>query len=274
MLLDRQTAKSLCTAAEFKLYEMAAPKLLASLTVAELNDAVKRSRTLRDKWVNMSRAQRRSTQSAKGARQTAANARSDEKAALFAEVYRVFVERRDKLVDQSGSGAATGSQQVVLRKQDRKIVTRAVRSTVKDELKKAKRAVNRTSKAKAVTAVVERSTDVNTSAAKTVASSAAKSTARTAGKSAGKKKIAAISSSRKKLLAKRPAVAVSQTAKAAGTKTRSKLVVPTGASLASSNRPVAARAAKARIARGGGKRVQAHLSASGQRSQARRDSKR
>ena len=288
MSIDLQSAKTLCTAAELKLCENAQADQIVKLTTSELSDAVKRSRTLRDKWRDVARSQRRSTQSAQAARQTAANARSEEKAALFDAVHQMFVDRQKFLRENDDSQAKAGPGPISVPKKDRKIVTRAVRSIVKGELKQAKTTINRNMKASSVKEPMTGASRQVTAArsrtaepvvtAKSSAQTKKASTSRTS-KKAGKPKTPVVSKTRKKALAKRAGLAESKprTAPTSKPQTGASILsksVPGKAALASSNRALSAKATKARVAKGGGKRVQGHVSAAGKRSQARRDGKR
>lgn len=284
MAIDLTTAKTLLTAAEFKLCEMAQSAQIAKLSERELNDAVKRSRTMRDKWRDVSRTQRRSTQTAQGSRRTDANARSDEKAALLAEVHQAFVDRQNSLREGGSPVAASGPKPVDVPKKDRKIVTRAVRSIVKGELKRTKISINRV-KGGRTTAQTTAGDSPKESAASSKSSGTAKAVAQKkkpiasrATKKAVKPKAPVVSKSRKKQLAKRAEISASKPASTSAGKPKTATAastkgLPGKAALVSSNRSLSAKATQARLARGGGKRVQGHVSAVGKRSQARRDGK-
>ncbi len=97
MKLNRNQAKALTNAKELELYDMARPPRLNKLTVKELKNLVKRSRTLRDKLRDVKRNQVRAKQATAKARGAAPADRSKEKAELFAEVHEVFVARLAKV---------------------------------------------------------------------------------------------------------------------------------------------------------------------------------
>lgn len=97
MKLNRNEAKALTNAKELELYDMARAPRLNKLTVKELKNLVKRSRTLRDKLKDVKRSQVRSKQATAKARGVQPADRSKEKAELFAEVHDVFVARLAKV---------------------------------------------------------------------------------------------------------------------------------------------------------------------------------
>lgn len=97
MKYNRNQAKTLTNAKELELYDMARPPRLSKLTVKELKNLVKRSRTLRDKLTDVKRNQVRAKQAGAKARGAAPADRSKEKAELFAEVHEVFVARLAKV---------------------------------------------------------------------------------------------------------------------------------------------------------------------------------
>ena len=97
MKYNRNQAKALTNAKELELYDMARAPRLNKLTVKELKNLVKRSRTLRDKLTDKKRSQVRSKQAGAKARGAAPADRSKEKAELFAEVHEVFAARLEKV---------------------------------------------------------------------------------------------------------------------------------------------------------------------------------
>jgi hypothetical protein len=76
----------LLTASERKLFDTSRGRALAAATRAELTKLVGQARSLRDKWRDQFRAQRRTSQRAAAARGTGGNDRSLEKSTLFGEV--------------------------------------------------------------------------------------------------------------------------------------------------------------------------------------------
>lgn len=277
------TAKSLCTDDEFQLFQLAQPRKLASLSEVELNDLVVRSRTARNKWRDQSRTQRRKSQAVKGQRQTDENARSKQKTELLAEIHQVFVDRQ-KEVKTGKADVPKGKRPATVPRSDRKIVHRVVRSTNRENLAAEKRGRNRTAKK-------SESATANSDSAAAGSKSTTKKTAtkKAAVKKTVAKKPAVKKASPKKTAAKKTPVRsaarerILQQQQAAETKADSVTNArthqkPKAADLSKAaqkklNRPAKAIASKSRVARGGGTRIQGHVSASGKRSQARRDSK-
>ena len=99
MPLDFKRARQLCTEREFNLVEATRSEPLASLTPQRLQAKIARSRVLRGKFVIGRAAAARGTREDRAARRRAArgNARTVEKAELFAEVLRRFEARAQKL---------------------------------------------------------------------------------------------------------------------------------------------------------------------------------
>jgi hypothetical protein len=275
MTVDRKTAKLLCEGDEFQLYEMSQKRKLESLTEVELAAAVTRSRTLRDKWQDVSRAQRRSVQSAQGARQTSANARSEEKAAMFADIHQLFVARQ-QAVQSNQVSVPAGKRPLKVARQDRKIVHRAERSVVRGELKKTKNAANRAARAKEPSAATTDAAPPEASSATPSSAAPKKSPASRQTKGAKKtvkSKGASLAKARTKRLAKKAARPVAQSTPTSASKSKSKSPKGTSSIAASRNPNLSAKTTKNIIASGGGKRLQAHVSSVGKRTQARRDSK-
>jgi hypothetical protein len=297
MGIDRKTAKSLCTADEFKLYELSQPAKLKGLTAVELRGLVVRSRTLRDKWTDVSRGQRRATQAAKARRQSDENARSLQKSELFSQIHDAFVNFQ-KTAQSGEVNLASGSKPVNVPRQDRKIVNRAVRSIVQGELDQTKGKINRSKRASESPAGKSVKTKASPAAKSTAAKSvspasktANKSTETTAAKAAAKGKTAAgpavkkkptaakaprVTAARKKALAKRAEIASSSQVKTSAASKEaggSKVAGVPKVATAARNRNLHAKASASRVARGGATRIQGHVSAKGKRSQARRDSK-
>jgi hypothetical protein len=97
MKFNRIEAKALTNAKELELYDTARAPRLNKLSVKELKNVVKRSRTLRDKLQDKKRGQVRSNQASTRSRGVEAADRSKEKAELFSEVHDIFVARLEKV---------------------------------------------------------------------------------------------------------------------------------------------------------------------------------
>jgi len=278
MTFTAATAKSLCTAEEYRLFQKAQPTQLEKLTLVELKDLVTHSRNARDKWRDVSRTQKRSSQADKGHRQTADNARSKDKALLLKEIHDTFVDRL-KGVESNEIQVATGKRPATVGREDRKIVNRAVRSLTRGALTDEKRRVNKKAKqseAAKATTEGDAATAKGGSTKKTPAKkgNAKKAAAKKKGSSsAPAKKKPVVTPARKRALAKKAAAPklTPPTDNTVNSPKASPDLPPS--KIAAKNRPLKAKASQNRINTGGGTRIRGHVQASGARRQARRDSK-
>jgi len=85
-------AKSLCTATEWRLVQAASLREIAHETPTQLRRNAEQARRLFDKWRQLAKSQARSAQKSRGSRVAVGNARSAEKADLFAMVTERFDE--------------------------------------------------------------------------------------------------------------------------------------------------------------------------------------
>jgi len=268
MTYTRNQAKVLCTSAELKVFDKSQAKALKQLTDAQVKSLVVRSRTLRDKWRDVSRDQKRTSQSAKGQRQTLDNARSTDKAALFEEVHQAFVQRLSN-IEAGKAKAPVGAKMKVIPKKVRSTVGRVARAEVKDELDQVRDDTN------AALLEKRRSVKVASSKKKVAKKTPKKPTTKQASSS---KKAPVISKSRKKRLAVKEEIRAANSDKEKATRDTSNdkkapdAVAPK-AQMQARNRAPQAAAAQKRVARGGGTRINAHVSSANKRSQSRRDSK-
>lgn len=309
----RNQAKALCDRSELTLFDEAQPKKLNKLTLVELQDRVSRSRVLRDKWRDVARKQKRSSQARKGHRQTAENARSKDKAQLMAEIHQAFTDRMAAAQAETVQ-VPMGEKEKIVPRKDRKIVNRAVRSVVRGTLddvrgeigkqstkRKAAKSAQHTKVSTKVAATGSRKTAVSsktgTAAAaehsgkqspKSTKKTAKKKTAKAASKQtsaatkqatsakATKKKPPQISKARKQALARQEAAAQASSRAALAGLSADALAdakIPTKAQRTAHNRVPRAIATKSRKAVGGSRRLTAHVAATNRRSQARRDAK-
>lgn len=95
MKFNRNQAKVLTNDRELELFDESRAPRINKLTVKELKNFVKRSRTLRDKLRDVKRSQVRSKQAAERSRGVDPADRSREKAELFSQVHDAFVARLD-----------------------------------------------------------------------------------------------------------------------------------------------------------------------------------
>jgi len=86
MAISAAKAKALCTASELALVTGSGKQQVKLLSAPQLRLKVQQARKLRDKWRDQAAKQQRTAQAKAGSRQPAGNARSAEKAELFAEV--------------------------------------------------------------------------------------------------------------------------------------------------------------------------------------------
>ncbi len=275
MTFDDKTAKSLCTAEEFKMFQKAQTGKREALTVEQLKALVTRSREARNKWTDVSRRQRRVSQTAKGHRQGIDNARSTNKALLLSEVHQAFVDRLTA-VEKSGSSSPTSKKAPGKSiRSDRKIEHRATRSINRGDLKIEKRRINRSSQSKETSqgapaspqSVVDKAT-----ASKKISKKKSSTKAKAAASAKGVKKKATATAARKKLLAQKANPA--NTSRRPQSKSRNSNVTELSKSERSArNLPLRIKSTKEKIAEGGGTRIRGHVSGSGKRSQAHRDSR-
>lgn len=237
-------AKRMCTKAELGVVMGSRPDAIEKLSADQLKKNVASARRLRDKWRDLSTEQRRDTQQAQKSRVTDKNARSDEKAALFAHVLKRYEEQLTK----AQAGGATGGKSLPKppKKKVRAAGHRLKRAVVRDELKDVRSELNAASKKK-----------VKKKAAAAPAAVAPKKKVakkKVVAKKAVKKKVA------KKAAKKKPAFGVGSLGLVAKEPAR-QLSAQTAAK-------------KSRLkASGKTSRVQAHVQARGGRKQAKRDSR-
>ncbi len=254
MKFNRNHAKALTNAKELELYDMARPPKVNKLSVKELNNLIKRSRTLRDKLRDVKRTQIRASQAKSKTRGAKPADRSRDKAELFAEVHDVFVTRLEKVEAGEAKAKAKPATKKPT-KTDKKIETRADRTGVRQKLK----AVKKAAKAGATPVKkpdVERAGSRSASAEKTKKPLA--SAARVSKAAPAKNRTATRSS--KATSASKSAVNTERT------------VIETPQAAARKPDPVG-KVEMERIARSGVTRKRGHLSSLNKRNQGKRDSK-
>jgi hypothetical protein len=90
-------ARQICTKAELDLVLQSTTKHIGNLDAKQLKAAVRRSRSLRDKWRDLVHSQTRDLKATEPQKLEDANARSAEKATLFDETLARFEKRLSKL---------------------------------------------------------------------------------------------------------------------------------------------------------------------------------
>lgn len=96
MAISVAQARLICTKAELDLVLQSTNQGIGALDAKQLQASVRRARTLRDKWRDLSNDQTRTTKASDPEKLDAANARSAEKAQLFSEVLERFEKRLAK----------------------------------------------------------------------------------------------------------------------------------------------------------------------------------
>jgi hypothetical protein len=135
MAVSLARAKALCNDNELSLVRASSRNEIGKHTPAQLKQRITRARTLRDKWNDQARSQRRATQSTQRSRQTDANARSAEKAELFAQALTQFESQLAKL---EAKGKPAGAAPKKLAARARSATHRADRAEIRDTLKEKK----------------------------------------------------------------------------------------------------------------------------------------
>ncbi len=241
-------AKSLCTTTELRLINSSHGPALEKLDQAGLKKKIVLARELRDKWKDVFTRQRRDVQQKEAARVNDKNERSLEKSQLFGNALARFEEQLKKVIANPSSVAgARKSTPPAPTKEQRVRAQRVVRARTKEQLKDLLPA----SPKKAVVAKAV-ATPVPAAPAKKTAAPAVKA------KALPKKSVAT------KKAVKKPVGAPSTLAKAKG---------PKSAAAPTKSASVAAKQTRIKMS-GKDSRVKGHVSASGKRNQARRDTKR
>jgi len=105
MSVNVNQARALCTTTEFALYEASRPENVKQHSPAMLKSKIRRARAVRDKYQDLYKRQRLSTRARTGSKKgnfPERNARTEQKAKLFAEV----LERLQKQDDRLSAAAA------------------------------------------------------------------------------------------------------------------------------------------------------------------------
>jgi hypothetical protein len=139
-------AKRMCTKSELGVVMASRPDAIEQLSADQLKKNIASARRLRDKWRDLATEQRRETQQAQNSRVTDKNARSGEKAALFAHVLKRYEDQLQQVEAAGGSGGITLAKPP--KKKVRAAGHRIKRAVVRDELKDVRSELNAASKAK------------------------------------------------------------------------------------------------------------------------------
>lgn len=112
MAYNRNQAKTLCTKAEYDLFESSMKGSIEQLPQKRVQDGIKRARTLRDKYRDLHQRQRLTTRDRTGTKKgvkPATNERTEDKVKLFTEVLGRF-EDRLKLLKQDEKAAVASKK--------------------------------------------------------------------------------------------------------------------------------------------------------------------
>ena len=274
MTISVSQARTLCTKAELDLVVSSTPRHIGKLDVKQLRSAIRRTRTMRDKWRDLGEQQIRGTKTNDPGNLDRANARSAEKLQLFNETLARYETRLERVGAGGKQTAAGGSAATRTPKQVRAKGHRASRAEIRDQLNAKTDKLNKQ----------PQSATKKKATAKT-GSSATKKTATK--KTATKKQAveAATKPAKKSAATKRPVVkrlrvtdtdVNSSIAKPAGQpdpgigKKRS---VPATGAEKKRNRKATTAAKAVRVSRSGAPKIQAHISSQGKRNQARRNTR-
>ncbi len=258
-------ARKICTQAELSLLMACRPKAIEKLVADELKTAVAGARRLRDKWRDVATEQRRETQRQQKSRVTDDNARSAEKAAIFAHAIGKFETQLKKVESTDGAAkVATRAGDKKPTKAQRGQTHREVRAITRDHLKAAKRQIN------AASGSAKGAPKKKVAKKQAAASASAATPKKVAKKAAVKKAAPAKKKAVKKVAAAKPVV------KKAAKKKVAKAPKKAGVVSKDAGKQLAATTAakKSRIkASGLLARVRGHVVARGRRAQGKRDSR-
>jgi hypothetical protein len=250
-------ARQICTKAELDLVLQSTTIHIGNLDAKQLKAAIRRARTLRDKWRDLAHAQTRDTKATSPEQLGEANARSAEKGVLFDETLARFEKRLSKVDTSPTVGSASS-------KASSKVNHRADRATVRETLNAKTEMLNASSSPTPAKKVATKKAATKKAATKSPASKPVASK-----KAAPKKKTAKKPPTRKagavstkgvaaaELASGRPAVA---SAKLTGADKKRNLKAKTSAKATA-------------VARSGAPRIQGHVSSQGRRNQAKRNTR-
>lgn len=97
MAISTARARQICTQSELELVLKSTTRNIGGLDLRQLKAAIRRARTLRDKWRDQAHAQERDTKANSPDKLGEQNARSNDKAQLFDETLGRFEKRLEKL---------------------------------------------------------------------------------------------------------------------------------------------------------------------------------
>jgi hypothetical protein len=253
-------ARQICTKAELDLVLQSTTKHIGNLDAKQLKTAVRRSRTLRDKWRDLAHSQTRDTKATDPDKLGDANARSAEKATLFDEALSRFEKRLSK-IDVAAAKASPA------KKPAPKVNHRADRAAVRETLNAKTETLNA-----APAGTTAKSTSVKKKAATKTAGGGSTPSTKTAvpkKKAPAKKAAAAKPAARKSKPVSAHGLAAAKLAAGQPSTTSDQV---TGAEK-KRNLKAKTKAKATAVARSGAPRIQGHVSSQGRRNQAKRNTR-
>lgn len=258
MAISAARARQICTKAELDLVLQSTTTHIGKLDTKQLKGAVRRARTLRDKWRDLANSQTRGTKANNPDKLGDANARSTEKATLFDEALARFEKRLSKV--DAGAGKTAPTKKAVS-----KVDHRADRASIRETLDTKTDMLNAsTNGAKKKATPVKKKTATKSAATSTPAASKKAAPK----KAAIKKKAPAKPPARKSKPVSANGLAAAQLAAGQPSNNSDAL---TGAEK-KRNLKAKTTAKATAVARSGSPRIQGHVSSQGRRNQAKRNS--
>jgi len=268
-------ARQICTKAELDLVLQSTTRQIGQLDAKQLRAAIRRSRTLRDKWRDLSHSQTRDTKATDPDKLGEANARSAEKAELFDDALQRFEKRLTKIDKLPATGSTSVKRPT---KSARATDHRAERAVIRDVLSEKKEILNAPVKKSPTQKVATKKTTTAAESAKSVkkASPGSAVAPKTPVKKAAIKKTPVKKAVNKKTPpAKTVRPAAGQNGLAAAAIAAGQANVSDSMTGAEKKRNLKAKTvAKATaVSRSGATRIQGHVSSQGRRNQAKRNSR-
>lgn len=280
MAISVKEARQICTKAELDLVLQSTTRNIGNLDAKQLKAAIRRARTMRDKWRDLAKSQTRGTKADNPAKLGTANARSGEKAQLFDEVLGRFEKRLSK-VDPSTQGASADSKKPA--KKTRAAAHRAGRADARGTLNEATETINAQAQPRTTSPKAKKKAAAAKSTEKSAGKPTAKSKKVSAKKPAAKKASAKAPPKRKRPAASNaspdaaapastavPVDGLAAAAIAAGRDPANMSSKPTSAEKKRNLKAKAAAKATA-VSRSGAPRILGHVSSQGRRNQAKRN---
>jgi len=265
-------ARQICTQSELDLVLQSTTKNIGQLDTKQLKAAIRRARTLRDKWRDLAHSQTRDTKANNPDKLGEANARSGEKGELFDEVLQRFEKRLTKL-DDAATKVAARSTKVAARstkvaragKTNAAVDHRADRAEIRSVLSEKTDVLNSPNKPAASKKAVAKKTPTKKATVKKTNAKAAPTAAETNG---------SISKPAAKPPRRKAAAANNGAAAAALAADRSPVQSDSMTGADKKRNLKAKTVAKATaVKRSGAPRIEGHISSQGRRNQAKRNSR-